>query len=177
MRVRGLLPVTVVLAACVLALAATPAAGKEGITARLVSRLPRDASPGDRITVAWVLAVPDEDGRRLPFNAIGVFVRLVSAGDGPPTIGFATPDAHPDGRYDARVAVPEDGIGGVQIGLRGENDAGPSDVVFPLENDPLAAPAPEAATLGRRLAAWPVPVGAAAVALAALVWRIRRRPA
>jgi hypothetical protein len=183
MRIRGLLPVGVVLvAACALALAAGPAAGKEGVTARLVGQLPRDAAPGETVTVAWVLAAPDEAGRRLPFNAIGVFVRLVSAGDGRATIGFATPDAHPDGRYDAPVAVPEGGIGGVQIGLRGENDAGPSDVLFPLENDPFAAPARQAAPgrqaePDRRLPGWPLPVGAAALALAAVAWRLRRRPA
>jgi hypothetical protein len=178
MRARRLLPVigVVLAAACSLALAAGPAAGKEGVTARLMCPVPRDAGPGETVTVAWVLAGPDEDGRRLPFNAIGVFVRLVSAGGGPATIGFATPDAHPDGRYDARVAVPSGGIAGVQIGLRGENDAGPSDVLFPLENDPFAAPAPQA-TPGRRVGGWPVPVGAAALALAAVVWLLRRRPA
>jgi hypothetical protein len=167
MRARGLLPVGVALAAaCALALAAVPAAGKEGVTARLVGRLPRDAGPGETVTVAWALAGPDEGGRRRPFNAIGVFVRLVSAGGGRATIGFATPDAHPDGRYDARVAVPSGGIGGVQIGLRGENDAGASDVLFPLENDPFAAPAGQARSGGRR-PGWPVPVGAAVLVLGA----------
>jgi hypothetical protein len=173
MRTRRLLLVGVVLAAvCAVALAAAPAVAKEEVTARLVGQLPEDAGPGETVTVTWVLAGPDEDGRRLPFNAIGVFVRLASAGGGPPTIGFATPDAHPDGRYDARVAVPAGGIGGVEIGLRGENDAGVSDVVFPLENDPFAAPVRQTAP-GRRLPAWPVPVGV--LALAAVVWRVRRR--
>ena len=178
MRARGLLPVAVLAAACALALALAPApaAGKEGVTARLVSQLPHDAGPGERVTVAWILAGPDEDGRRLPFNAIGVFVRLVSARGGPATIGFATPDAHPDGRYEARVTVPSGGIGGVQIGLQGENGAGPSEALFPLENDPFAAPPPRA-TPGRRLPGWPVPVGAAALGLAAVAWRVRRRPA
>jgi hypothetical protein len=177
MRARSLLPVGVVLAAaCALVLAAVPAVCKEGVTARLVSQLPKDARPGETVTVAWVLAGPDESGRRLPFNAIGVFVRLASAGSGRPTIGFATPDAHPDGRYDARVAVPSGGIGGVQIGLRGENDAGASDVVFPLDNDPFAAPAGPTPPPSRGgLPAWPVLAGAATLAMAAVAWARRRR--
>jgi hypothetical protein len=39
------------------------------------------------------------------------------------------------------VAVPEGGIGGVQIGLGGSSDGGASDVLFPLENDPFVAAA------------------------------------
>jgi hypothetical protein len=97
-----------------------------------------DAAPGEKLTVVWALAGTDEHGRRQPFNAIGVFVRLLSATGGRPTIGFATPDAHPQGRDDAQVAVPKGGIGGVQIGLRGASDGEPSDVVFPLANDPFA---------------------------------------
>jgi hypothetical protein len=173
MRARGLLPVAAVVAACLVLAAGIPAAGKEGITARLLAPVRVDARPGETITVAWALAGPDEGGRRRPFNAIGVFVRLLSAGGGKATIGFATPDAHPDGRYDATVAVPEGGIGGLQIGLRGENDAGPSDALFPLENDPFLAPARPAAPAGGR-PAWPLPVGV--LALAAVVWWVRRRP-
>ncbi len=107
----------------------------------------------------WALGGPDEQGRRQPFNAIGVFVRLVSAGGGRATIGFATPDAHPDGRYDARVAVPEGGIGGVQVGLRGTSDGATADTLFPLENDPFATPtrgvaAGQEATSDKPLPAW-----------------------
>ena len=118
----------------------------------------------------WVLGWTDEHGRRQPFNAIGVFVRLLSASGGRPTIGFAAPNAHPQGRYDARVAVPAGGIGGVQIGLRGTSDGRASDVLFPLENDPFAAPA---GGEGRPFPRWPALAGALAL-LGALGWGARR---
>jgi hypothetical protein len=181
MRARGLIVVPAVLAvACSLLLAAGPAAlGKENVSARLLIPLRLDAAPGEKLTVEWALGGADEQGRHQPFNAIGVFVRLQSASGGRPTIGFATPDAHPQGRYDAQVVVPEGGIGGVQIGLRGS-----TDVLFPLENDPFAAPtrgvaAGREAPPGRPLPAWLVPAGALALlgVLGVVVWRVRWRTA
>jgi hypothetical protein len=178
MRAGALVAVPAVVAlAGALLLAAGPAAlGKENVQARLLTPLRVDAAPGERLTVVWALAGTDEHGRRQPFNAIGVFVRLLSASGGRPTIGFATPDAHPQGRYDARVAVPAGGIGGVQIGLRGGGD----DALFPLENDPFAAPARGAATAqaaapGRPVPVWPALAGALALlgVLAAVMWRGR----
>jgi hypothetical protein len=182
MRTRRLTVVLAVLAvACWSLLATGPvASGKENVKARLLTPLRLDAAPGDRITVAWALAGTDEQGRRQPFNAIGVFVRLLSASGGRSTIGFATPDAHPQGRYDAQVAVPKGGIGGVQIGLRGSSDGSASDVVFPLENDPLAAPARGVAAEQEARPGRPLPMGlalAGALALLGLlgvvVWRAR----
>jgi hypothetical protein len=140
--------------------------------------------PGEQLTVVWTLAGTDEHGRRQPFNAIGVFVGLLSASSGRPTIGFATPEAHPQGRYDAQVAVPQGGIGSVQIGLRGSIDGAPSDELFPLENDPFAAPARgvaagQEATSGRPLPAWLALAGVLALlgVLGAVVWRARWRTA
>jgi hypothetical protein len=186
MRARGLIAVTAVFAvARPVLLAVQPVAlGKDNVTARLLTPLRLDAAPSDKITVVWVLAGTDEHGKRQPFNAIGVFVRLRSASGGRPTIGFATPDAHPQGRYDAQVAVPEGGIGGVQIGLGGASDGRASDVLFPLENDPFATPARgvadgQEATSGKPLLTWL----ALAIALALLwvlgvvVWRARWRTA
>jgi hypothetical protein len=95
------------------------------------------------LAVAWALAGTDEHGQRQPFNAIGVFLRLLSASGGHPTVGFATSDAHPQGRYDAQVAVPEGGIGGIQVGLGEAGDAGVGETLFPLENGP-----------GRRSRSW-----------------------
>jgi hypothetical protein len=181
MRARRLIAVLAVLAvACSLLLAAGPVAlGKENVKARLLTPLRLDAAPGEKLTVVWALAGADEHGRRQPFNAIGVFVRLLSASGGRPTIGFATPDAHPQGRYDAQVAVPKGGIGGVQIGLRGS-----SDVLFPLENDPFAAPARgvaagQEAPPGKPFPAWLALAGALALlgVLGAVVWRARWRTA
>ena len=187
MRARRLMVVLAIVAvAGSLLLATGPAAlGKEGVTARLLTPLRLDAAaPGEKITVVWGLGWTDEHGRRQPFNAIGVFVRLRSASGGRPTIGFATPDAHPQGRYDAQVAVPEGGIGGVQIGLGGSSDGGASDVLFPLENDPFAAPARgvaagQEATSGRPLPTWLALAGALALLglLGAVVWRARWRTA
>jgi hypothetical protein len=186
MRTPRLTVVLAVLAiACWSLLAAGPVAlGKENVTARLLTPLRLDAAPGEKITVVWALAGAAENGRRQPFNAIGVFVRLLSATGGRPSIGFATPDAHPQGRYDAQVAVPKGGIGGVQIGLRGSSDREPSDELFPLENDPFAAPAREVAagqeaTSGRPLPAWLALAGVLALlgVLGAVVWRARWRTA
>jgi hypothetical protein len=182
LRARALIAVPAVVAmAGALLLAAGPAAlGKDNVTARLFTPLRLDAAPGERLTVVWALAGADEHGRRLPFNAIGVFVRLLSASGGRPTTGFATPDAHPQGRYDAQVAVPQGGIGGIQIGLGGTSDVGGGDTLFPLENDPFAAPARGAAAgrvaaPGRDLPVWPAPAGALGLlgVLAAMIWRGR----
>jgi hypothetical protein len=182
MRARALIAVPAVVAmAGALLLAAGPAAlGKDNVKARLLTPLRVDAAPGERLTVVWALAGADEHGRRLPFNAIGVFVRLLSASGGRPTTGFATPDAHPQGRYDAQVAVPEGGIGGVQIGLSGASDVGGGDTLFPLENDPFAAPARgpaagRAAAPGGDLPVWPALAGALGLLgmLAAMIWRGR----
>jgi hypothetical protein len=186
MRARRLMVVLAVLAmAYLLVLAAGPAAlGKEGVKARVLTPLRVDAAPGEPLTVVWALAGTDEQGRRQPFNAIGVFVRLLSVRGGRPTIGFATPDSHPQGRYDAQVAVPEGGIGGVQIGLRGSSDGAASDVLFSLENDPLAAPARGVAAgqevpSGTPLPAWFALAGALALlgVSGAVVWRARWRTA
>ena len=190
MRARALIavPAVVLAAASSLLLAAGPAAlGKENVRARLLTPLRLDAAPGEKLTVAWALAGSDEHGRHQPFNAIGVFVQLLSASGDRPTIGFATPDAHPQGRYDAQVGVPKGGIGGVQIGLRGDGDAG--DTLFPLENDPFIAPARGAAagqeaTPGSPFPSWLALVGALGLlgVLAAMIgrgrggvpWRVRR---
>jgi hypothetical protein len=183
MRSRGPIAVLAVVGvACSFLLVDGPAArGKENVTARLLSPLPLDAAPGEKLTVVWALGGVDEQGRHRPFNAIGVFVRLLSASGGGSTVGFATHDAHPDGRYDAQVVVPKGGIGGVQIGLRGSSDAGASDARFPLENDPFAAPARrvavgQEATSGRPVPSWPALAGVLALlgALGAVVWRARR---
>jgi len=79
--------------------------------------------------VSWTVYVPEGNGHR-PFNAIGMFVRLLSRTGAPATIGFASATAHPDGRYAGDVSVPEGGIGGIRMGLRGT-----TDISFPLEND------------------------------------------
>ena len=116
--------------------AALPAAGKEGVEATLLTRVPLDAPAGTRLEIAWTLGYRDHGGRR-PFGASGVFVRLRSAAGGP----AETASTAGTGEYRAAVRIPEGGIGDVEIGLRGWTN-GPtgtheSDELFPITNDPL----------------------------------------
>jgi hypothetical protein len=134
---------------------ALPAASKDGVTATLTTNVALDAEPGTELWVAWTLAYP-EDGRRRPFGASGVFVRLVSASGAVARTVFAPEDR---GRYAATVVVPEGGIGDIEIGLRGwvsgATGSRRSDLLFPITNDPLpgsariAAPPADPVTLER----------------------------
>ena len=157
--------------------AALPAAGKEGVKATLLTRIPLDAPAGARLDVAWTLTYADHGRRRL-FGAGGVFVRLRSAAGA----GAETAFANGEGRYKTTVVVPEGGIGDVQIGLQGWT-SGPdgtreSDLLFPITNDPL----PGAARVSRPGTGWPgwilVPAvlgGLGLLAAAALVAQGRPR--
>ena len=135
------------LAAIAIGLTAAPVAAKEGVEATLTTPVSLAAGPGDEITVAWKLTYENENGKRRPFDAMGVFVELFSAGDGDSTIGSTSDAAHPTGEYEALVVVPEGGIGGIQIALMGWADGEPSPLVFPITNSPLpeVSAAPEAA--------------------------------
>jgi hypothetical protein len=129
------LGVLVVVAAALLA-GALPAAAKEGVKATLTTKIPLDAAPGTKFEVGWTLAYLDEAGRRQPFGAGEVFVRLLSASGGRAQTTFIDGS----GAFTAKVAVPEGGIGDIQIGLRGYVDGRPSDLLFPITNDPLPGP-------------------------------------
>lgn len=132
--------------------AATIAVAKEGASARLTGELPLRAPPATTVRARWRVDVPDGRGGRQPFNAIGMFVRLLSRTGAPSTIGFATSTAHEDGRYAASLRVPAGGIGGVRVGLRGT-----TDVEFPLANDPFRSRGGarcDVAALRRRLVAF-----------------------
>ena len=134
MRSRRLFQVLgTVAVALSLVVGAEPAAhGKGDIKARLTAPLSSDASPGETITVAWKLYVVNGRVFHGPFNADGIFVRLHSASGGAATTAFATADAHPHGRYGARVAVPDGGIGRIEIGMRGT-----TDMLFQLRERPV----------------------------------------
>jgi hypothetical protein len=138
LRFRPTLIATVV---CSL-LVAAPAAGKEGVSARLEDPQSLAAPPGATVTVAWTLTYREGATRR-PFGAGGVFVRLLSASGAEPTKARGS---GPAGRYVAEVTVPEGGIGGIQFGLEGtryvggppgEGRAEDADLYFPLVNDPF----------------------------------------
>jgi hypothetical protein len=115
---------------------ALPAAAKDGVHATLTTNVPLDAGPETKVTIGWRLAYA-EVGKRRPFGASGVFVRLGSASGAAAETGYATEDS---GSYTAAVAVPEGGIGNIQVGLRGYTSGvrtGRSDLLFPITNDPL----------------------------------------
>jgi hypothetical protein len=132
--------------------AALPAEAKEDVRATLTTRIPMNALPGTRIEVAWKLFYR-EGGKRHPFGASGVFVRLVSASGDRASEGFAPDRAGRVGEYRASVVVPAGGVSDVVIGLMGwQSDANGTrraDMLFPITNEPapvvplIAASVPE----------------------------------
>lgn len=117
---------------------ALPAGAKEGVRATLATPVSRDAAPGTKLDVSWTLFYL-EDGKRRPFGAGGVFVRLTGPG-GAVHEAFADDRAGSLGEFSATVVVPEGGIADVQIGLMGwRSDASGTkraDRLFPITNDP-----------------------------------------
>jgi hypothetical protein len=107
------------------------AAAKEGLSAELLTQLSPAAEPGSTLELEWKLTALDGSAR-VPFNAMGVFVRLLDAAGGTPVTALARGSSHPDGLYAASVQVPAGGIGGIQIGLHGT-----TDVFAALRNDPF----------------------------------------
>jgi hypothetical protein len=112
----------------VFALAVSGASAKDGARATLTSALPLDVAGGS-VRIEWRVHVPDGHGGRQPFGASRMFVRLLGRAGGRTT---AFDDSGPDGRLSAEARVPNGGIGGIRVGLRGT-----TDILFPLENDPF----------------------------------------
>lgn len=140
-------------------LASPVAVAKEGIRARLIAPIPRDAAEGAKLDVAWTLRTVD-DG---PLGASGFFVRLTGRPGSEPHEADAV-DA--GGRYLASVVVPPGGIEKVQIGLRGWRQMGkgpmePAPVFFPIEGQIFREP-----TDGRTR--WPLLL--LTVPVAGIVW-------
>ena len=125
--------------ASVALVAALPAAAKNGVKATLETSIPLAAKPGTKLGIAWRLAFLDEHGRRQPFGAGGVFVRLLSASGAGAETGVA--DETGTGEYTAKVVVPKGGIGDVQIGIHswvsGPSGTRSSDWLVPITNDPM----------------------------------------
>jgi hypothetical protein len=113
--------------------ATLPAAGKDGVKATLTTRIPLNAPAGTNLHVAWTLGYVGEHGLWHAFGGGGIFVRLVSPSGVTADTAFA--QGKP-GRYAANVRVPKDGIGRVQIGIRGWMSGRPGDALFPITNDP-----------------------------------------
>jgi len=164
-RLLALLPVAV------LALSvAGIAAAKDGALAALDTPIPPDAHPGTEIAVAWRAWMPD-GGTEWPFAGSPVFIRIISADGGrlTETIGRENPPG--SGHYEATIAVPQGGVGRVEVGLFGEScvegECSRSDLLFELPADQrvpkmVAAPAVmPAATAAGPAAAAPVTAAAA----------------
>lgn len=100
---------------------------KEGVVARLLTPLPRDAVPGTRVPVIWTLSVRDGGASR-PFNAEAIFVRI---GGIRSLVDYAGTQ-RPLGRYRAVVRVPSGGVRSVQFGLMGWSSFGPAPAYFPV---------------------------------------------
>jgi hypothetical protein len=98
------------------AVTATPSAAKEGVQARLVTPIPRDALPGTRVVVVWTLASVD-DGERILFGASGVFIRLFGPGTARTARAYGT-ELVP-GRFRAGARIPAGGVRRLVIGLMG----------------------------------------------------------
>jgi hypothetical protein len=132
--------IRLVLLLAVVALVCAPAAhAKEDVRARLESRLNLGAAAGTTITVSWRLYYI-EDGRRRPFGARDVFVRLRSASGARATKAIGDGRT---GRYSARINVPRGGMGGIRFGLDGirmypDGRTEPAPMYFPLDNDPFS---------------------------------------
>ena len=133
--------------------AATALAKGQDAVVTLDAPLPVDAPAGSTVRIAWSVDIELDEGS-LPFNAEGVFVRLVPASGAPVHI-VARQDR--PGHYVATVEVPTGGLGKVLFGLRGEacsagGACAPSDEYFRVGSasggvaapaaDPAVAPAP-----------------------------------
>jgi len=127
MRSGALFAVVITLAAAV------PAAAKDGEQAHLLAPLPGRAKAGAVITVQWTVDAPGANGKRVPFWAVGMFVRLIGS-NGASTIATAPQKHGPP--YTVRIHVPTGGIHRVQFGLRGwastPTGTHPAPVLFPI---------------------------------------------
>jgi len=110
---------------------ATPAPAKEGVLARVLTPISRTAEPGTKVTVVWTLYHLDA-GKRVPFNASGVFIRLYGPAGSHSTRVYATQPK--PGRYRGVAAIPWGGVRRVVIGLMGTScgtdGCRPSSAIF-----------------------------------------------
>jgi hypothetical protein len=118
------------------ALVAAPVAAKEGVVARVLTPISRDAQPGSRITVVWTLTFVEE-GQRRPFGGGAVFARMFGSDGARSARVYAEPRA--PGRYWAAVRVPRGGVKRVEFGLmgivcdaKGRPGCRPAAKVFPI---------------------------------------------
>jgi hypothetical protein len=96
---------------------ASTAGAKEGVVARVLTPISRDAEPGSRVTVAWTLTYV-EAGKRRPFGGGYVFARLVGPGGTRTPLAYGVQVRHL-GRYRASVRVPRGGARRLELGVMG----------------------------------------------------------
>ena len=117
---------------------ALPAAAKERVEATLTTPIPIAARAGTIVRIGWTLSYRDEHGRRHPFGAGGVFVRLLGRSHAAAQTALARGAS---GRYVATVRVPTGGMRGIQIGApswsSGPNGTHRADWLFPITNNPF----------------------------------------
>jgi hypothetical protein len=140
---RHQIPTALALSAMLLLAATTGVLAKDGSIVTFDASLPSDPEPGTEITVGWTAETLGENGQLVPFNAEGMFVRLIPAtGDPIEVVGVQSPLGH----YVATVTVPDGGIVDVEAGLRGESCSGGtcqrSDLMFAIDESVTAAMAP-----------------------------------
>jgi hypothetical protein len=109
-------PAAAVAVALAASLLVASASAKEGVVARVLTPIDREAAPRTRVTVGWTLTLV-ENGKRRPFGGGYAFVRLVGrGGSSSPRVYGTNPGP---GRYRATVRVPRGGVARVIFGIMG----------------------------------------------------------
>jgi hypothetical protein len=114
------------------------AAAKEGVVARVLTPIARDARPGTAITIVWTLSYVDETRTRRPFGSAAIFVRLLGPdGSRSPRVYGAEVRR---GRFRATVRIPRGGVRKLEIGVMGTRCAArcrSAPAHFPIVGDPF----------------------------------------
>src|SRR5579862_3288226 len=113
-------------------LAVPSASAKESAQAHLLAPLSAHAGVGTIVTVRWTVTLAGQHGRRIPFDAQGMFATLIGVNGASTT---AT-DRHGGPPYTVRIRVPAGGIHRVEFGLSGVSSGPsgthPAPIYFPL---------------------------------------------
>jgi hypothetical protein len=107
------------------------ASAKEGVVARVLTPIARDAAPGSKVNVVWAVTEGEGEESR-PFGGSAVFIRLFGpAGSHSKRICGAEVAS---GRFRATLRIPRGGVRRVSIGLMGEacdaEGCRPSPILF-----------------------------------------------
>ena len=119
-----------------LGLISNPPVARNWVQATLTSPVPKNAAAGSTVVIRWKLWSRDQHGKIVPFDAGGLFARLVNPAH---TAAKTAPVHGGHGQYSAMIRVPRGGIGMVQVGIMGWNTfhgQRPAPVLFPITNYP-----------------------------------------